>query len=139
MRHHRRRKPRQHLKRFALRPTGCILRRFNRICKFIKPRDRDIEGEGLQSLGHGCNGAMRRAPQGLAGILGCRVGGRQGRECRFHDAEHALCEAICAGHARFRPFHIALWRIVGKDEPTRRIRTVFRNNRARVHRIALGF
>ena len=139
MRHHRRGKACQHFKRFPPCAARRILRRFNGIGEFIKPRDRDIEGEGLQSLGHRCNGAMGRAPQRLAGFFRRAACGRQAGECRFHNAEHALREAISAGDTRFRPFHIALWRIVGKDEPARGIGTVFRNDGARVHRIALGF
>ena len=139
MRHHRRGKPRQRLERFALCPTWRILRRFNGIGKFIESRDRDIEGEGLQSLGHGCNGAMCGAPQSLAGFFRRAARLRQAGQGRFHNAKHALREAISAGHARFRPFHIAFGWIVGKDEPARRIGAVFGDDRAGVHRIALGF
>ncbi len=149
MRHHRCGQPRDHVQRLdAGRRQGQIIRGRSRVllslgqraCHFIEARHRDIEAEAFQRFGDGGDGAMRDAAQFPRGRRprGRRLDLAKGRD-RLRKAVEALGEAIGTGDARFRPFHIALGRIVGQDEPARGIGPVAVDDGAGVDRIALGF
>ena len=143
MRHHRRDQPGQGRHRLAPRPAetgvgGGALRLGDRIGEFVQPRDRDVEGEALQRLGHRGDGAVGGAAQrqrGGAEGLGRRAGGH-GRP-RLGQAEQPLGEAVGARHAGLGPFHVALGRVVGQDEPARGVGAVAGDDGAGIDRVAL--